>query len=208
MPERFSQLLVWVLLLPPFVMALTLHEYAHAYVAYRLGDPTAKAMGRLTINPLKHVDWFGLILLFVIHFGWAKPVPVNPRYFRNPRRDMVWVAIAGPFMNFFMAICAAAAIRLLTVPNEHGILVGVLWYTMTVNIILGVFNLLPVPPLDGSRVLKGLLPENIAYWYGGLERYSLFLLAGLFIYIQFVQPDFVGFLVRPFTQLFSNLAGG
>lgn len=208
MPERFSQLLVWVFLLPPFVMALTLHEYAHALVAYRLGDPTAKALGRLTINPLKHIAWLGLISLFIIHFGWAKPVPVDPRWFRNPRRDMLWVALAGPAMNFLMAITAAICIRLFTVPGSEGILVGVLWYTMTVNVILAVFNLLPIPPLDGSKVLNGMLPEKMAHWYMGLERYSMFLLAGLFIYISYIQPGFVGYLVKPFTQLFSILAGG
>ncbi len=208
MPDRIGQVIVWILLLPPFIMSLTLHEFGHAYAAYRLGDPTAKAMGRLTLNPLKHLDWFGLLMMFIVHFGWAKPVPVDPRWFRNPRRDMLWVALAGPAMNFLLAVISALLIRFTIAPDSDSILGGVLWYTMIVNVTLAVFNLIPVPPLDGSRVLTGLLPENLAVWYAGLERYSMFLLVGLFLYIQFVSPGFINTLVRPFTQFFAGLAGG
>ena len=208
MNDRVGQVIIWLFLLPPFVLALTLHEFAHAYIADRLGDPTPRASGRLTLNPLKHLDLFGLLALFIIHFGWAKPVQVNPRYFQNPRRDMLWVALGGPVMNFFLSLCCVVAIRLFTQHNEAGIFNGVLWYTMTINVYLAVFNLLPIPPLDGSRIMTGLLPEPLAFKYAALERYSLFLILGLFVYITYIQPDLIGSIVHPFTDVFSKLARG
>ena len=206
MTDHAALLLYYVLMLPPLIFSLTLHEYAHARVAYYFGDPTAKAMGRLTLNPLKHVDWFGLLLLIIVKFGWAKPVPVNPRYFQNPRRDMLWVGLAGPAMNLSLAFASAMILRVIG-PSE-GIVPAMLWYFMEVNTILAIFNLLPIPPLDGSRVLAGLLPEAAAAKLDHLERYAMFLIAGLFLYIQFVDAGMIRAIVRPFRHFLEVIAGG
>ncbi|MDK9699625.1 MAG: site-2 protease family protein [bacterium] len=204
-----SQLFIWLLLLPPLVLSLTMHEYAHARIAYLLGDPTAAQRGRLTMNPLKHIDWLGLFLLFVIKFGWAKPVPVNPNYFNNPRRDMLWVALAGPATNLTISLVCAVWLRLVGFDGgANDLIQAVVEYTMVVNVYLAIFNLLPIPPLDGSRILTGLLPERLAVAYASLERYALFLIAGLFLYIQFVDQKIVHQLVGPFTNLIYSVAGG
>lgn len=208
MNDRIELVLVYALMAPPLLLSLTLHEYAHARVAYAFGDPTAKSMGRLTLNPLKHLDLFGTIMLFIAKFGWAKPVPVNPHYFRNPRMGMLWVALAGPATNFTIALCAALTMRLLSIPDEPGILALILQYTLIVNTYLAILNLLPVPPLDGSRILAGLLPDYLAEKVESLERYGLFLMAGLFLYISVVDPTLLRRLTHPFTLFFRMIAGG
>ncbi len=176
-----------IIIAPPLLLALTFHEFAHAYVAYRLGDPTAKSLGRLTLNPLSHLDPFGTIAFFFIKFGWAKPVPVDPRYFRNPKQDMLWVALAGPATNLGLAIISAilakalwlvaanltysAAAEAILVP-VNGMLIAGVW----INLVLCIFNFLPIPPLDGSRILTGLLPDKLAYSYIKFERYGFILI--------------------------------
>lgn len=172
-----------IILAPPLLLALTFHEFAHGYVAYRLGDPTAKSLGRLTLNPLQHLDPIGTIAFFFIKFGWAKPVPVNPRYFRNPKQDMLWVALAGPATNMGLAIMSAilakglwlVAANLPYSTAAEAILVPVnrmLIASVWINLVLCIFNFLPIPPLDGSRILTGLLPEKLAYSYMKIERYG------------------------------------
>lgn len=172
-----------ILLAPPLLLALTLHEVAHGYVAYRLGDPTAKALGRLSLNPIKHLDPIGTIAFFFIKFGWAKPVPVNPKYFKDPKRDMLWVALAGPATNLVLAVASAAlakglwfvaaqlpystAAEAFLVPL-NGMLIASVW----INLVLCIFNFLPIPPLDGSRILMGLLPNKIAASFAKIERYG------------------------------------
>lgn len=172
-----------IILAPPLLMALTFHEFAHGYVAYRLGDPTARTLGRLTLNPLKHLDPIGTIAFFFIKFGWAKPVPVNPRYFKNPSKDMLLVALAGPLTNLTLAVISALAAKFLWliatfIPNTsltaailvplNGMLIASVW----INLVLCVFNFLPIPPLDGSRILYGLLPPDLARSYQKLEPYG------------------------------------
>lgn len=176
----------------PLLMAITCHEAAHGYAAWKLGDPTARNAGRLTLNPVRHVDLFGTILfpllLLLIKspflFGWAKPVPVNPRYFADPRRGMMLVSLAGPGSNFAMAVGFAAL--------HHGLIwtgailgagQGMLaplalmaWYGVVVNLILGVFNLFPVPPLDGSKILAGFLPARGAAMIYNMERFGFLLI--------------------------------
>jgi Zn-dependent protease len=180
-------LLQLIILAPPLLLALTLHEFAHGYVAFRLGDPTAQAAGRLTLNPLKHLDPLGTIAFFIVHLGWAKPVPVNPGYFKNPQKDMLWVALAGPATNFVLAIVSALMSKVvwvvaqtlpysalgeaILVPLNHTLIASV-W----INLVLCIFNFLPIPPLDGSRILAGVLPPALARSYISIEKYGFILL--------------------------------
>lgn len=182
-----DSILQFIILAPPLLLALTVHEFAHGYVAFRLGDPTAQREGRLTLNPLKHLDPLGTIAFFIFHFGWAKPVPVNPAYFKDPRKDMFWVALAGPVTNLILAVISALmtkAVWLLakTIPYSalgEAILVplnSVLVASVWINLVLCIFNFLPIPPLDGSRILAGILPPDLARSYASIERYGFILL--------------------------------
>lgn len=177
----------FIILAPPLLLALTLHEFAHGMVAYRLGDPTAKRAGRLTLNPLSHLDPIGTLAFFLIKIGWAKPVPVNPVYFRNPRKDMLWVALAGPVTNLALAVASAivakavwfiaeivpysAMAEAILVPFNQ-MLIASVW----INLVLCIFNFLPIPPLDGSRILTGLLPDRLAASYLQFERFGFILI--------------------------------
>ena len=198
-----------ILLAPPLLFALTIHEFAHGYVAFFFGDPTAKALGRLTMNPLKHLDPIGTLAFFFIHFGWAKPVPVNPNYFKNPRQDMLWVALAGPATNLVIAVISAliakfvvltASILPLTIiiailiPIQK-MLVASVW----INLVLCIFNFLPIPPLDGSRILAGLLPEHLARPYAALDRY------GFIILILLMLTNTISRLIMPIIAFANNL---
>ena len=174
------------IMLVPVLIAVTFHELAHGWVAYKLGDPTAKDAGRLTLNPLKHLDLLGTIVFFVTRMiGWAKPVPVNPYNFKNPKAGMAWVAVAGPAMNILLAICFAILLKLLLVIplTRDSLLFSVLMplalmfkVGIIINIGLAVFNIIPIPPLDGSKILEGLLPTEAAVQYARLERYGMIIL--------------------------------
>lgn len=164
-----------LLTLPALLVGLTLHEFAHGYVAYLLGDPTAKNMGRLTLNPIRHLDPLGALFLLVFHFGWAKPVPVNPLHFKGDRqRGMLWVSLAGPVTNLLIAI-ATAVIWKFTEPRGL-ITEGIMFYLFFLNIILAVFNIIPVPPLDGSKILAGILPRKYMHVIFNLEKYGYIVL--------------------------------
>ncbi len=183
--------------------SITLHEVAHGYVAYRFGDQTAKLQGRLTLNPLKHVDPFGTILLPLLLFfsgapliGWAKPVPINPSYFQKPREQMMWCAVAGPLTNYTLALFCAILRKLLPLPQ---FLDYILVNTAYINLILGTFNLIPIPPLDGSRVVSNFLRGDLAYRYEKLEPYGI-LIVILLSYLGFL--NFFLNLFRPFFKLF------
>lgn len=177
----------FLFLLPIVLASLTLHELAHAWVAWKLGDPTAKREGRLTLNPLVHIDPLGTIMFAVtalvanLPFGWARPVPVNPGYFRRPKEGMAIVAVAGPLMNFVVALVCLALVRHVQMGSE---LFEVLEKAWIVNVVLGLFNLIPIPPLDGSRVV-GVLMDNATYsrWVG-FDQYGMFIVFGLFILFQ------------------------
>ncbi len=176
-----------IILAPPLLLALTAHEFAHGYVAFRLGDPTAKNLGRLTMNPLKHLDPIGTIAFFFIKFGWAKPVPVDPRYFKNPQKDMLWVALAGPATNLCLAVISALVTKIIWFlaanlsysQAAEAILVplnATLIASVWINLVLCIFNFLPIPPLDGSRILGILLPPDLARSYASIERYGFILI--------------------------------
>ncbi len=212
----------WVL---PVLLAITLHEAAHGFVAWKLGDDTAKVMGRVTFNPLKHVDKFGTILLPALLllmrapflFGWAKPVPVDFHRLRNPKRDMVWVAAAGPGTNLALAFVSALLIHiaLLTDDPLRGWLIANLANSVLINLVLAVFNLLPLPPLDGGRIAVGLLPRPYALALARLEKYGLFLIIGILFILPMIASqlgmrlnilgwligDLVEFLIRGIETL-------
>lgn len=171
----------------PLLLGITLHEVAHGYVAYLLGDPTAKQAGRLTLNPIKHLDPLGLIVLLLTRkIGWAKPVPINPSYFKNFKKGLLLVSLAGPGANFLLAIFFWLIIKLIVFINPNPTTFLSLYFFkplylissagVIVNIILGIFNLIPIPPLDGSKIIAYFLPENIVYKYFSLEKYGLFIL--------------------------------
>ncbi|MDF1536819.1 MAG: site-2 protease family protein [bacterium] len=218
-PNRFASLLLSMV---PFLLAITVHEVAHGYIAYRKGDYTAKLMGRITMNPIRHLDpvgsvLFPLLLAFSgagVIFGWAKPVPVNSFNFRSPRRDMMHVSLAGPLSNFLLAMALALVFRiLLWVPGPE-----ILWSNpilqplsamivmgIKISIYLGVFNLLPIHPLDGSHILEGLLPAEQARAYSRLSRYGwivlvVLLFSGMFHII--IDPAY-RFIFTIITRIFG-----
>jgi len=206
------QIAIWLI---PLVIAIVFHEVAHGLVARRLGDPTAEERGRLSFNPLRHVDPVGTIILPMIlaisHvpvFGWAKPVPVNYARLRHPRRDMVLVALAGPGMNLVLAI-AGAAILMATLSLSGGAEDGAAKFVadsayvfVMINVFLGVFNLLPVPPFDGGHVVEGLLPPNLAAQFRKIGRFSLLVLIVLLLVLPRLSPsaDVVGRFVSPLAD--------
>ena len=188
---------VWVV---PLIIAITFHEAAHGFVAHRLGDDTAWKLGRVTFNPLKHIDPFGTLMLpamlLLAHspflFGYAKPVPVNFRALRNPRIDMVWVALAGPATNIALALVAALAFHLVGYlpPDAAQWLADNLKNALVINVVLAVFNMLPIPPLDGGRVAVGLLPRVLAAPLARLEPFGMLILIGILILLPLAGSQF------------------
>lgn len=175
-----EQILQIILLAVPVLFSITVHEVSHGYVAYLLGDPTAKLAGRLTLNPIRHIDIVGLLVLFVTRMvGWAKPVPVDPRYFKDPRKDMMWVSLAGPASNLVLAIVFALIYRLFSGFLSSGVLYPLAYMIevmVMINVGLAIFNLIPIPPLDGGHIIKGLLNADMARAYSRIEPYGFIIL--------------------------------
>jgi len=200
------------LLIPPILAALTVHEYAHGLAAWRLGDPTARRAGRLTLNPLAHLDPIGTLMLFLFYFGWARPVPVNPSYFRNPRRDMIWVALAGPGANIILAMVLGAVLQFLLkngIIATFGVAYLMLGFTIFINLMLAFFNLIPIPPLDGSKVVGGLLPQEYLAWWESFERVGFLVLIGLILLGRFTGISLFGSTILPLSNaLYRMFTGG
>jgi Zn-dependent protease len=213
----------------PLLFAMVLHEYAHGWVADKCGDPTAKVQGRLTLNPLAHIDPFGTIIVPLlclmlpgsVLLGWAKPVPVDPRNLREGRRDMALVAAAGPGMNFLLAVASAGLLALLlwvdptivatdTRPHEDRSMTAIMLlpvavmalYSVLVNVFLGIFNLMPIPPLDGGRILLSLLPARPALALARLEPYGMMILVGLLVFDRELR------VIHTFTSTFASGLSG
>lgn len=199
-----------VILIPPILFAVTIHEVAHGWVAWRLGDPTARSMGRLTLNPVRHLDPFGTLVFFLTQtIGWARPVPVNPVYFKDPKKDMIWVSVAGPASNILVALVSAIFVRYGLRPISPLLpdfiltpLVLISILSVQLNIGLAVFNLIPIPPLDGSKVLMGLLPRGLAVKYAEFERWGFVLLLVL------VFTGVAGRIIVPLVYYLNNLFMG
>jgi len=201
-----------ILLAPAFLLAITVHEYSHGYVAYRLGDSTAKDAGRLTFNPLAHLDLFGLLALVFIGFGWAKPVPVNPYNLANPRRDNLWIALAGPVSNFASAFVFGLLFRilspLLTNSGVGIILLTMIFMAVWINLILTVFNLLPIPPLDGFHILEGLVSHETYIKLQNFKRVGPMVLLGLIVISSFAGVGIFRMIFNPFLAIFGSLFTG
>lgn len=187
-----------ILLIVALVVSLTFHEFSHAFVANKLGDPTAKNMGRLTLNPLAHLDPLGTLFLIVARFGWGKPVPFNPLNLKNPRRDAALISLAGPMSNFILAISSSLLVRLL---NIGGIFGAFLYLVVLYNLTLGIFNLIPVGPLDGNKIVYGFLPMNLAVQWQELQRY------GMFILLFLVFTNTTSLVLSPLVDLSMKLLG-
>ena len=202
------------IMLAPGLMAITCHEVSHGYVANRFGDGTARALGRLTLNPLRHLDIIGTLMVFVIGIGWAKPVPVNFRNLHNPKRDMIWVAAAGPATNFILASLSALGLRIgvslagalpATTMADTVILPVLLMlaFSVYINLLLAIFNLIPVPPLDGGRVAVGLLPPRPALALARFEPYGMLLIVVLVFFTNIFST-----VLQPLLVLGIDLLAG
>lgn len=183
--------------LPGLFVAIIFHELAHGYIAYVLGDNTAKDAGRLTLNPISHIDPIGFISMLVFKFGWAKPVPINPLNFKNRKRDTLLVSMAGPVSNFIIAIIISIILKLNIIKNNliFEMLLITLWY----NIMLGLFNLLPFPPLDGSKIIASLLPVKIEYYFYKYERYFYLVL------ILLIFTNMIDKILSPMINIVINI---
>lgn len=210
---RMENLLLKIsIMLVPALLAITVHEVSHGWMADRLGDPTARMLGRLTLNPLRHLDPIGTILLLIVGFGWAKPVPVVFSNLNNPRRDMIWVSLAGPGSNFLLAVGCAMLLRGVVLAGDGaGAAVAMVVepvalmaaFGLYVNVILCLLNLLPIPPLDGGRVLTGLLPARMGESLARIEPFGMIVLLLVLFF-----TDFWKLLVHPVVNLIVGLLAG
>ncbi|MBS3810754.1 MAG: site-2 protease family protein [Halanaerobiales bacterium] len=210
-----STVMELILVIPILLISLSIHEYSHGYVSYLLGDPTPKQNGRLTLNPIAHLDLMGsLVLLITRRIGWAKPVPINPRYYQNPRRGLMLVGVAGPASNLIMAVIFSLVFKAVMFTVDAGSLNSVnpqisdlqyvtlnfLYLAIIVNLSLGFFNLLPIPPLDGSNILRGVLPRNLDRYLNKLQGPI-----GMVILLVLAYTGLLWQMISPFVNLFLGI---
>lgn len=202
------------IMLVPGMLAIVCHEVSHGFIANYYGDPTARMMGRLTLNPIKHIDIFGTLMIFFIGIGWAKPVPVVFENLRNPKRDMIWVAAAGPITNIILATVSAILLRAIiafTNPAASGTpaamiiepVVLMLAFSVYINLLLAIFNMIPLPPLDGGRVMVGLLPLRQAQALSRIEPYGMIIIIALVFF-----TNLFSYIISPLLQLGVHLLAG
>ena len=196
---------ILILLIPVLVFSLVFHEFSHAWVANKLGDPTARYSGRLTLNPLAHLDPFGSLMILFVGFGWAKPVPVDSRYLANPRVDMMKIAIAGPAANLLLAFVGGTIIRSGLVSGS--ITLMILLFTQ-INIMLAVFNMIPIPPLDGSQIFSGIMSRKNPELVYKLQMYGPQILLGLIMIGYFTKISPIWIVMSPFVNFFLFLFAG
>jgi len=201
---------------PVLLFSLTIHEYSHGRVAYLLGDDTAKRAGRLTLNPISHIDPIGLLMLFIVHIGWAKPVPINPHNFKNYKRDTALTAAAGPIANFLLAIVLSIIFAIVknSFPSQYmmnnfqAFIFSFLFYAILINLALGIFNLIPIPPMDGSKILGGFLTDEQYYKYTAKERQGAMILMIVFAVDYFLHLGIISRIIRvPLSVLLKLLTG-
>ncbi len=199
---------VQIILIPVIIIALSFHEFSHGWMANRYGDPTAKNAGRLTLNPMAHLDIFGSLALYLMGFGWAKPVPVDPRYLANPKRDMMWIALAGPVANLIVALISGILLSILLrmgLIGGQSALTMVLIMSLQINLVLAIFNFIPIPPLDGSRILGGLIPYKYQNELAKFEYYGPRILMGLIILSMFTRFNIFSVIISPIMTIFLKL---
>ncbi|MBU3958990.1 MAG: site-2 protease family protein [Candidatus Omnitrophica bacterium] len=203
-----------LVLIPVILYAITIHEYSHGWIAHKLGDNTAYLAGRLTLNPLSHLDLIGTMMFIFLHVGYAKPVPVNAMNFKNPKRGMMLVGIAGPLANIISAFGFGIIFRLLignqTLARSPGsvFIIQLLAGAIILNLALAVFNILPMFPLDGSHILKGLLPPRLAYKYSLYDRHLIFIFLGIILISYIAKIPILGFIVWPPVNILARLFSG
>jgi Zn-dependent protease len=202
------------IMLVPGLFAITCHEVSHGFIAWRYGDPTARMLGRLTLNPLRHIDIVGTLMIVFVGIGWAKPVPVVYENLRNPKRDMIWVAAAGPITNIMLAIVSAILLRGLVAfvhPAASGSpvamviepLVLMLAFSVYINLLLAIFNMIPLPPLDGGRVMTGLLPYRQAAALARIEPYGMVIIIALVFF-----TNIFSYVISPLLHVAVNVLAG
>lgn len=196
---------VLALLIPVLLFALVFHEFSHAWLANKLGDPTARYAGRLTLNPIAHLDPIGALMILFVGFGWAKPVPVDPRYLKNPRLDMMKIAFAGPASNLLLALIAGFILRTGLV---HGSIAMMVILFTQINIMLAVFNMIPVSPLDGSQIFSGLLIRRNPELVRNLQIYGPQILMAAILIGYFTPISPISWIMRPFVNFFLFLFAG
>ena len=199
---------VQVILIPVIIFALSFHEFSHGWMAHRYGDPTAKNAGRLTLNPMAHLDVFGSMALYFMGFGWAKPVPVDPRYLANPKKDMMRIALAGPVSNLIVALISGILLSILLrfgLIGNQSTLVVVLIMSLQINLVLAIFNFIPIPPLDGSRILEGLIPYKYHNELAKFEYYGPRVLMGLILLSMFTRFNIFSVIISPIMTIFLKL---
>lgn len=183
------------------IIAITIHEFSHAFVADYLGDPTPRSHGRLSLNPLKHLDLLGTLMLFVAHFGWGKPVPIDPYNLRHPKRDEMLISLAGPVSNLLLALLLSLIIRFISTNQPLNYFFSIVIF---LNVSLAIFNLIPVPPLDGSKILLNLLSEEHSIeWQEIFNRYGIFILL-ILLFLPFGNSNLINILISPIINLINS----